>query len=187
MAKLGSRTTGLRNDHAHQTSHRIVASPASILAFEDLRLRNMTRRAKPVAAEPQPDGVPRFEQNGAKRKSGLNRSLLHQSLGTILRFTRYKAARSGKLVVVVPPAYSSQECACCGYTDAANRKGATFLCQKCGHTADADANASDNIRDRGFAAVLSALGRSAGKPFAEATRGSPQGADEASRSPHLAA
>lgn len=192
LARVGARTANLRTDHAHHASRQIVDNPAAqVIVFEDLKLRNMTRRAKAKPAEPQPDGVLRFEANGQKRKRGINRSLLHQALGTVVRFTRYKAARAGKLVVVVDPKGTSQECGCCHHTAPANRSGSKFLCQKCGHTADADANASGNIRERGIAAVLVALGRNAEKPCAEATGGrsfdSPQGADEARRSRHLAA
>ena len=59
----------------------------------------------------------------------------------------------------------------CGHTESANRKGSKFSCQKCGHTAHADANASENIKSDGVAAVLTMLGRSMAQPCAEATRG----------------
>ena len=183
LARTAARIANLRTDHAHQVSHRIVAdTPADVLAFEDLNLRGMTRSARGTTEEPG---------RNVRAKAGLNRALLHQSLGIILRFTRYKAARAGKLVVTVPAAGTSQTCACCGHRDPGNRQGSRFYCQQCGHTAHADANAAANIRARGLAKVLTALGRSAAQPFAEATRAGThvpaQGADEASRSRHLAA
>lgn len=189
LAKAHQHVVDLRVDSAHQVSKRIVEStPATVLAFEKLNLRGMTRRAKPVRSNDGEGYLP----NGAAAKTGLNRSMHHQALGAVLRFTKYKAARAGRLVIEVNPAGTSQECHCCGHTEPANRKGIKFTCKKCGHTAHADANASDNIKRRGVVAVLSALGRCADQPFAEATMGvlllTPPGATEASiRSPHLAA
>ena len=167
LAKVSAQITSLRTDHAHQVSHRIVGhSPAEVLAFEALKLGNMTRRAKPVLAE----SGDHYEENGAAAKSALNRSLLHQSLGLILRFIRYKALRAGKLVVEVPAAGTSQRCSCCGHTESDNRKGSHFTCKKCGHQAHADANASVNIQSDGVSAVLTLLGRIRVQPCAEATR-----------------
>ena len=61
-----------------------------------------------------------------------------------------KAARAGKLVVEVPAAYSSQECARCGHIHPDNRpRQARFVCQACGHHAHADHNAAQVIAARG--------------------------------------
>ena len=46
------------------------------------------------------------------------------------------------------PAYTSQRCPCCGFTDRGNRSGHIFKCQKCGHTDNADKNAGLNILER---------------------------------------
>src|ERR1700758_2117186 len=43
-----------------------------LLVVEDLRIANMLRRAKPV---PDPDNPGRYLGNGARAKSGLNRSI----------------------------------------------------------------------------------------------------------------
>lgn len=45
----------------------------------------------------------------------------------------------------VNPAYTSQTCSRCGAVDKYSRKGEKFGCTSCGHTADADMNASLNI------------------------------------------
>ena len=64
----------------------------------------------------------------------------------------YKALRQGKLVITVPPQYSSQECAVCGHINPDNRLSqAEFVCQGCGHTDNnADHNASVVIKQRGI-------------------------------------
>jgi IS605 OrfB family transposase len=48
-------------------------------------------------------------------------------------------------VITVPPAYTSQRCSVCGWTHSDNRKGEEFRCTHCGHTEDADFNASKNL------------------------------------------
>ena len=48
----------------------------------------------------------------------------------------------------INPAYTSQECSVCGDIHKENRKDEMFLCVRCGHTEDADYNASKNILNR---------------------------------------
>lgn len=48
----------------------------------------------------------------------------------------------------VVPDYTSQLCPVCSNVDSTNRNGKAFYCTCCGHTEDADRNASINIRDR---------------------------------------
>ena len=70
----------------------------------------MTRRSK---AKKDENG--RWAPNGARAKAGLNRVILSSAWGQVVQYTEYKALRAGKLVVKVPFAYSSQECAACGF------------------------------------------------------------------------
>ena len=52
-------------------------------------------------------------------------------------------------VSITPAAYTSQTCNICGYIDKGNRPNQhTFKCKNCGHTDNADFNATKNIRDR---------------------------------------
>lgn len=58
----------------------------------------------------------------------------------------YKAKEQGIKVIYIKPKYTSQRCSKCGYIHADNRKTqASFVCQKCGYTENADYNASQNI------------------------------------------
>ena len=52
---------------------------------------------------------------------------------------------AGVQIKKVSPTYTSQRCSVCGWTRKANRKGKQFKCKSCGHTMDADLNASLNI------------------------------------------
>ncbi len=142
----------VRQDYAHKTSHALVVDDRyDLYAFEDLRIGNMTR--KPKARQ---DENGRWLPNGARAKAGLNRAILASAWGQMVSFTRYKALRAGKLVVVVPSAYSSQECAACGHTHPDNRPSqAEFVCHACGHRDNADHNASVVIARRGARKLLS--------------------------------
>ncbi len=142
----------VRHDYAHQTSHQLVINDTiDLYVFEDLKIRNMTKRPKAKR-----DAHGRFLPNGRKAKAGLNRVILASAWGTVVSFTRYKALRQGKLVITVPPPYSSQECAVCGHINPDNRLSqAEFVCQDCGHTDNADHNASVVIAKRGIQKLLS--------------------------------
>lgn len=58
------------------------------------------------------------------------------------------AERFGIEVEEQNPAYSSQECHACGYTDRKNRTGEQFHCLWCGRTIHADVNAPRVLRSR---------------------------------------
>lgn len=51
----------------------------------------------------------------------------------------------GVQVVKINPTYTSQRCFSCGWTRKSNRLKKQFKCKSCGHTDDADLNASKNI------------------------------------------
>ncbi len=73
-------------------------------------------------------------------------------------FHSYKARKAGKLVIKVPPHYSSEECARCGHVHPDNRPSrAEFVCQRCGLTDNADYNASRVIARRGIRLFLEAF------------------------------
>lgn len=68
-------------------------------------------------------------------------------------FIGYKAALAGVPVVLVDPAYTSQECSRCGHVDKMNRPDQqTFSCTSCGFAEHADVNAGRVIALRGEAA-----------------------------------
>jgi IS605 OrfB family transposase len=64
-------------------------------------------------------------------------------------FIEYKGKINRIAVRFVNPAYTSKQCSVCGHISGKNRKKQdTFSCQKCGHTENADWNASKNIASR---------------------------------------
>ena len=152
VARYQQYEKNVRQDYAHQTSHQLVVEDAyNLYVFEALLIPNMTKRPKA-----KQDANGRFLPNKATAKAGLNRAILSSAWGQVVSFTTYKALRQGKLVITVPPAYSSQECAVCTVTSPDNRPSqAEFVCQRCGHTDNADHNAAVVIAKRGIKKLLS--------------------------------
>ena len=92
-------------------------------------------------------------------RSGLNRSILEQGWYEMRRQLEYKQLWRGGQVLAIPPAYTSQKCACCGHTAKENRQSQSqFECLECGYTANADINGARNILAAGHA-VLACGGR----------------------------
>jgi putative transposase len=161
LARIAEQQAYVRKDFAHQVSHQLVNNPAiQVFTFEDLKIANMTRRAKPKQDEVNGQYLP----NGASAKSGLNRSILQSCWGNITLFTHYKAARLNKVTIKVPPQFSSQTCSACGHTSSSNRSGKRFLCTSCGFAADADFNASLVLKKRGVHHVISQAWRRKAAP-----------------------
>jgi putative transposase len=142
----------VRRDVAHKTSHALAVDVRyKLYVFEALKVRNMTARPKP-----KQDEHGRWIRNGATVKSGLNKSILASTWGQTRMYLQYKARRQGKLVIEVPPFYSSQECAACGHIHPDNRLSqAEFVCLRCGNTDHADHNAAKVIAMRGVRQLLS--------------------------------
>lgn len=141
----------VRRDVAHKTSHALACDPRyKLYVFEALKVQNMTRKAKP-----KQDEQGRWIRNGAAAKSGLNKSILASVWGQTKTYLQYKARRQGKLVIEVPPFYSSQECAACGHIHQDNRVSQSeFVCLSCGNTDHADHNAAKVIAMRGVRQLL---------------------------------
>ena len=77
------------------------------------------------------------------------RSLHSWSFDQLKSFVLYKAKRAGVPVKLVDPRNTSRTCARCGTVDKRSRKSqAEFLCVACGHTDNADSNASREISRR---------------------------------------
>jgi len=76
----------------------------AFLAVEDLEIRNMLRRANPVADPANPG---QFLPNGAAAKRGLNRSIADASWGQFVSILRAKGEDAGRVLVDVDPPHTS--------------------------------------------------------------------------------
>lgn len=117
-----------------------------MIVIEDLKVSNMSKSAKGTA-----------EQHGSnvKAKAGQNRSILDQGWYEMRRQLEYKQPWRGGQVLAIPPAYTSQRCACCGHTNKVNRLSQSkFVCLECGYTGNADINGARNILAAGHAVLV---------------------------------
>ncbi|MGF1471458.1 MAG: RNA-guided endonuclease InsQ/TnpB family protein [Rubrobacteraceae bacterium] len=104
-------------------------------------------------------GIALEDLKGIRQRTGKRLRRSHRgrhgkwAFGELRSFLEYKARLAGVVVVTVDPAYSSQACNECGYSERSNRRRqGEFVCKGCGHVAHADTNAAENIRWR--AAVM---------------------------------
>jgi IS605 OrfB family transposase len=73
------------------------------------------------------------------------RTLSHWNYGELFESLDRRLNSLGVQVVKINPTYTSQRCFSCGWTRKSNRLKKQFKCKSCGHTDDADLNASKNI------------------------------------------
>ena len=153
LANLHRRISRQREDWLHKISTKL-ASEHAVIAIENLKVKSMSASARGDIENPG---------KNVRAKAGLNRSILDQCWGRFREMLGYKLKANGGELIAVPPAYTSQRCNHCGFTDKGNRTSqSNFSCLACGHTAHADHNAAHNILAAGHA-VWSAR---QGKPIA---------------------
>lgn len=141
VAKAHRKIRNQRKDFHHKESRKLV-NRYQIIAFEDLKIKNMSKRPKAKQDEETGQYLP----NGAAAKGGLNKSILDAGWGTFTGMIEAKAKSTGRVVKSVPAMYTSQTCSACGHCEKENREDqATFICKQCGYAANADTNAAINI------------------------------------------
>jgi putative transposase len=86
----------------------------------------------------------------------LARSIHDAAWRQFLTFLAYKAAYAGRRVVQVNPAYTSQECSCCGHRQKMPLSERAYHCPTCGLEIDRDINAALNILRLGLQSLASA-------------------------------
>ncbi|MCC4104284.1 RNA-guided endonuclease InsQ/TnpB family protein [Serratia ureilytica] len=156
IQRLHSHIANIRRDYLHKVTSEISKNHAMIV-IEDLKVSNMSKSAKGTA-----------EQHGrnVKAKSGLNRSILDQGWYEMRRQLEYKQFWRGGQVLAIPPAYTSQRCACCGHTAKENRLSQSrFECLECGYTENADINGARNILAAGHAVLACGGMAQSGRPL----------------------
>lgn len=144
IQRLHSCIAKIRRDYLHKVTTTVSKNHAMIV-IEDLKVSNMSKSAAGTVSQPG---------RNVRAKSGLNRSILDQGWYEMRRQLEYKQLWRGGQVLAVPPAYTSQRCACCGHTAKENRLSQSqFRCQVCGYTANADVNGARNILAAGHAVL----------------------------------
>ena len=133
IARLTARQTDRRKDWAEKASTRL-AWEFDVIRVENLAITGMTRSARGTAGKPG---------RNVRQKSGLNRAILAQGWGLLVRRLQDKAP--GR-VEKIKPHFTSQRCSACGHVDPESRQSqARFVCTACGFAGHADVNAARNI------------------------------------------
>ncbi len=128
LAVQHAKVARRRADFNHKLSSRL-ARAHDLIAFEDLRVRNMVRNRS------------------------LAKSIQDAGWGQLVMFTEYKTASAGKLVVKVTAAYSTQECFFCGALNQIPLNVREIVCVGCGRILGRDVNAARIVLKRAIAQV----------------------------------
>ncbi len=148
VAARHRKIANARRDFHHKTALQFVES-YDLIVVEELAIANMIKRAKPVRG-PEPRRP--FLPNGGAAKTGLNRSITDAGWGQFVAILRAKAEDAGRICIAVNPRHTSNCCEACNHAARENRVSqAVFVCQACGHTAQADEQAARNILRAGLA------------------------------------
>lgn len=124
VARLYGKAFDRRKDFHHKLS-RYYVDNYDLVALEDLRILNMVRNRR------------------------LSKGILDAAWGQFGNFVKYKAARAGKHFVLVNPAHTSDETACCGSRISnLTLKERHIQCPSCGARRPRDYNAALNIKQR---------------------------------------
>lgn len=116
-----------RQDFAVKLARCVVTSN-DVVAFEDLRVRNLLKNHK------------------------LAKSLSDASWRLFFEWLEYYGKVFGKIVVGIAPEYTSQHCSACGGTVQKTLSQRTHICQ-CGCVLNRDHNAALNILAKGLAVI----------------------------------
>jgi len=144
IEKLHYHISNVRKDFLHKTSAQLAKSHG-LIVMEDLKVGNMSKSSKGTKENPG---------KNVKVKSGLNRSILDQGWYTFQNLLSYKLDWRGGRLILISPKNTSLKCRICGHIAKDNRiKLEEFQCVNCGHTENADLNASINILAEGHSVI----------------------------------
>jgi putative transposase len=126
LARKHLKVQRQRRDFAVKTARALVMSN-DVIAFEDLRVANMVKNRH------------------------LSKSITDAGWRVFRTWLEYLARVTGKVVVAVPPEYSTQECSRCGTLVKKALSERTHVCPHCGLVLGRDHNAARIILSRGLA------------------------------------
>jgi putative transposase len=125
LARKHLKVSRQRKDFAVKTARCVVRSN-DLVAYEDLKVRNMVRNRH------------------------LAKSISDAAWTQFREWVEYFGKVFGVVTVAVPPHYTSQNCSNCGEVVKKTLSTRTHTCSHCGHTQDRDQNAARNILEKGL-------------------------------------
>ena len=123
VAKVHRKIRNQRKDFAHKTS-RMLVDKYDHIVFEDLQIQNMVQNHH------------------------LAKSISDAGWSQLIGFTKSKAEYAGKVVELVNPRNTSQNCSGCGNSVPKDMSVRVHSCPFCGLELDRDHNAAINILNR---------------------------------------
>lgn len=156
IAKLHQHIARARLDFQFRLAHSLFGK-CDVLVVENLKLKNLTRRAKPKIDN---DGT--WLPNSQSAKSGLNKSMLDAAHGQFVQVLKFVAWKLGKTIVEVNPKGTSQHCWSCLAEVRKELKDRWHSCS-CGEECHRDENSGKLIKRIGIvgmdvASLKTALG-----------------------------
>lgn len=141
VARVHERIRNRRHNFHHQQARKIV-DRCGIITVEKLNIVNMSK--SPAPRQDEQTGV--YLPNGHAAKAGLNQSILDAGWYSFRRILKSKAESAGREFYEINPAYTSQDCARCGYRPPAEaRKKLSDRCHdcpQCGYSVHRDKNSA---------------------------------------------
>ena len=123
LARKHLKVSRQRKDFAMKTARCVVMSN-DLVAYEDLKVRNMVRNRH------------------------LAKSITEAAWTQFREWIEYFGKVYGVVTVAVPPHYTSQNCSNCGKVVKKTLSTRTHTCPHCGHIQDRDHNAARNILEK---------------------------------------
>lgn len=122
LSVLHHKIANVRKDYLHKESTKIAKENHTVI-LEDLNVKGMSKN------------------------KNLSKHILDCGWAMFRTTLEYKTN-----VIAINPKYTSQTCNLCGSIDSKSRLSQSeFVCTNCGHTSNADENASKNIKSKGIA------------------------------------
>lgn len=146
ITKMNKKISDIRLNACHHWSKDLAQNAPALVIFEALKIKNMTKKAKPKLDE----NGRGYARNNKAAKSGLNRAILNASLGRFGDLSKYKLNLLGKAWLDVPPHNTSVIHNTCGGKNTERPIQSVLICHDCNEEVHADYNASLNIEDRGI-------------------------------------
>jgi len=128
LARKHLKVSRQRKDFAVKTARCVVKSN-DLVAYEDLKVRNMVRNRH------------------------LAKSISDAAWTLFREWVEYFGKVFGAVTVAVPPHFTSQNCSNCGEVVKKTLSIRTHVCPHCGHIQDRDWNAARNILEKGLSTV----------------------------------
>ncbi len=139
ISRLHQKIARQRKNWHYNEAHKL-ASNCSVLAIEDLKIRNMKRRNKPKKVA----GV--FVPNGQAASAGRNKSWSDNGVGGFLEILATVAQKYGTKLVKVNPRGTSQHCSRCLNRVSKTLSDRWHQCDVCNLSCDRDYNSAVLIK-----------------------------------------